>query len=236
MATTPIRPLASILARYRAKGYDAPKKTTYGVEDPEGGGYLSTFFDDIETGVAFEFDLQDELDPATTKPAKIVVHRAAKPALPAKNATPATAVPTQRTPVAAPPPEPPPPPRPLRAFGNGMPLTEKVNESGSRGWSTNFVLLPSSVLFNFYAFTSPPPGGGGLWHPLVWMNVTAAQDHAVWQDVSAVTLAFGGRRLQLDASKQTTPKGERVYTSLDVRVPFRDFLDLGAGGQFLHDC
>jgi len=226
-------PLASIFGRYRAKGYDAPKEAKWEFPGEE-VSYFDSVYDDKMAGIAFTLTYSEEdNEPSLSSTAltSLVIHRADKPFIPRNKAIPASPK-VISVPQPLPEPTPAPRPRPMRARGNGWPLTEKVGESGSRGWSTDLVLLPSKVGFDFYAFTSPPPGQGGLWHPLVWMNVIAVQDRAVWQDVSFVTLSFGGRRLQLEASKETKTNGNSVLTFLNVRVPFRDFLDLARVGKF----
>lgn len=230
-------PMNTILARYRAKGYDAPKRSLFETTNAN-GEFESSLYDDDAAGIAFVVSVSKEFTPdapGSLPPTSIIIHRAAKAALPTKNAAAVTAFKKEQLqnppPEPAPAPAPPPRPRLTRAVGNGWPLTEKVSEDGSRGWETELVILPSQVSFDFYAFTSPPPGQA-IWHPLVWMSVLAVQDHAVWQNVSSVTLSFGGRRLQLEASKKTTTKNESVFTFLYVRVPFRDFLDMARVGKF----
>jgi hypothetical protein len=229
-------PMQTIFARYRAKGYDAPKDTLFQVNSDDGVHELNVY-DDGTAGITFIGDVSGEFTPSSPTsipPTSIVIHRAGKDFIPPRNAIPASLaqkdVPEKE--VDEVPPAPAPRPRLTHAVGNGWPLTEKVNESGARGWSTSPVILPSKVGFGFYAFTSPPPGEGGLWHPLVWMYVIAVQERPVWQNVSSLTLSFAGRRLELEASKQTTQNPDNVTTALTIRVPFRDFLEMARAGKF----
>ncbi|PQV64092.1 YARHG domain-containing protein [Abditibacterium utsteinense] len=230
-------PLKTIFARYRAKGYDAPKQAVYGVEDPGGGGYEANIYDDIDAGIAFHLGVQDDFD-LNSSPDTLIVHRAGKAALPAKGATPISLAEraAQEKAANAPAPAAPHPANIPHAFGNGLPLTEVVTAEGARAWRTDSVILPGRVFVSALGITKGPDNQS-LWNPIISLIIIASQDRPVWQNVNQVTFSWGYRRLALAASKETVAdnSGDMPLTStvLRVRFPFRDFLDLARAGKFV---
>ncbi len=230
-------PLKTIFARYRTKGYALPRQFVFNVEEPSGGGYEANIFDDVDAGIAYHVGAQDDFNSGAS-PDALIVHRAGKVALPAKGATPIslTARAAQEKAAGAPTPAKPRPIKIPRAFGNGLPLTEVVTDEGARAWRTTLVFLPGRVGVAAIAITGAP-AGQGLWHPLVNLVVVASQDRPVWQDVRQATFSWGYRRLALAASKTTTvdKSGDTpmISTVLQIRFPYRDFLDLARAGKFV---
>ena len=233
-------PLKTIWARYRAKGYKLPQRIDYGIDEPTGGGYEATFFDDVEAGLAYAIYTQDVWN-ESSPPNELIVHRAGKKVMPARGATLITAA--QRNaqqavmdntekpakPAAS-------LPRLDAAVGNGWPLTEVVLNDGARGSITSSVYLPGRVGIQVAAITNPPPGER-MWHPIVFVYLSAIQNRPVWQDVRNVTFSWGSyNRLALGASKETKDEStdalKAFSTQLTIRFPYRDFIEMARAGKF----
>ena len=72
--------IQSSLAQFRSK-YKNLRVRAYGYDDPNGGGYIGYYYDDVTAGIAFEFGVQDSFDARTT-PSSLRVHLPGKPVLP----------------------------------------------------------------------------------------------------------------------------------------------------------
>jgi hypothetical protein len=72
--------MRSSLAQFRAK-YKNPRVRAYTYDDPGGGGYVGYYYDDVKSGIAFTFGVQDNFDARIT-PEALRIHLRGIPVLP----------------------------------------------------------------------------------------------------------------------------------------------------------
>jgi hypothetical protein len=72
--------MRSSLAQFRAKHKNL-RIRAFGYDDPNGGGYIGYYYDDVKQGIAFTFGVQDNFDARAT-PNSLRVHLPGAPVLP----------------------------------------------------------------------------------------------------------------------------------------------------------